>query len=574
MGALPTDCTWSFQDDLLLLNTVKAGDSLELLVESLANGTVQFSRIFTVPEMQDRWQTLKHEFEHSAWTTQSKCNTLKRAKESKKCVPKKRKAERSIQSSYDNMCKRISNDSFDSVNVNVLGGAGEDCMFVDPVIDNFCNTQSDFHVMPNDILEYGDDDCITASSTFPIGQNYNGDVSLESFSIQDFAYGIEETLLPTENHETIATFGGSFQPNELPAMAGQFDGDMTNASSVYESQFFSGTVSSSSFDNFGYSAMPPQLPDWGIIPDASVPSLPDFEYGVNNDGELVFTGLDGNEMIDASSFDDFMSSLLLDTPDETDKGVSGISKAQDVQMLSSALAVDLAFPEMPGGVINCTLNTEVQEVPNNEINCTLNTEVQEVPTNEINCTLNTEVKEVPNNDDVFLPIRTLSTSSALEAHKQYLKTQHRLSSVNGFSNKQKASDERNSGMMYQLQERSKRTINKIEWAPDACTQIAIAVLRGRHLKYLIKKTRVNLSTVTQLRDKGSPVFLGRAGEHVKVDIDLSEEGPDNRRQAIIKMDLHGVFYFLNIGKNPGHVNGFELLPNQSLTITSGSLITV
>ncbi|WMV37631.1 hypothetical protein MTR67_031016, partial [Solanum verrucosum] len=44
--------------------------------------------------------------------------------------------------------------------------------------------------------------------------------------------------------------------------------------------------------------------------------------------------------------------------------------------------------------------------------------------------------------------------------------------------------------------------------------------------------------------------------------------------ATIKMDMHGLFHLQNIGKYPIHVNGKEVLPKQSLTLTSGSFIEV
>ncbi|KAJ8540948.1 hypothetical protein K7X08_001764 [Anisodus acutangulus] len=359
--------------------------------------------------------------------------------------------------------------------------------------------------MPNDIQEYGAWDFInasdgeTASSAFPIGQNYN-DVSLDSFSFQEFPYGIEAALPPAENHETIPTIGGLFQPDEMPAMVSQFD----------ESQVFSTAFpeSASSFQNVGYSPIPSQLPDWSVIPDAPVPNLhankmdtgcgivtdqissdilrnsshntdeyiadlSNFLLDVNDDDKLVYTRSDGNdhEMSDASSFD--FRSFLLDTPVEdnrTDKGVSEISKAPDQQpMKSSPLAVDPALTEVQGGVINCTLNTEELEVPNN--------------------------------DDIFLPVKTLSTSFALMVHKENVKTHHERnflkkreqnshvpSHISSSMTGHQPIERNYSGMKYQL-EKLKRTINRIKWAPDARTQIPIAVLHGRHSRHFIRKTQ-------------------------------------------------------------------------------------
>ncbi|XP_070056342.1 uncharacterized protein [Nicotiana tomentosiformis] len=526
MGAPPPVFIWIPEDDRLLINAVKAGASLE----SLAKGAVQFSRRFTVQELQDRWHallcdpvvssetsSLMMEFEHSASTTKSDSIRFEQAKESKKCVLEKRKAE-SIRSCYCAMQKRICNDTFDSVDADYLGGAGNnddpqfvDCMFVDSLIDNFGNQQSNFNVIPNNVLEHGSghsiyaSDYVTAPSALPIGKNHNGDVSVGSFSFQDFPNGIEEALPPAENREMITAVGGLYQPNELPVselfeaedleltlldMSGQFDDDVRNTSSGYESQAFTAS--------FPDSALSFELSDLSTIAGASVPTPSDFEnaekelsientlvvpvhggankmdtsgysivtvvnpssnledqiscdilrnsslstndylvelsnylFNCKDDEEPLFVGPDGNEMIDESYFDDF-SSFLLDTPDDTDNGVSEISKAPDqqlpipdgarprelsdkhvnhygdkplvcsseVQMISSALSVNPAFPEMRDGVICCMLNTEVGEVPTN--------------------------------DDVFLPVRMPSISSPLMAHHTCVKTYRPVSSVDGF----------------------------------------------------------------------------------------------------------------------------------------------
>ncbi|KAL0438472.1 UNVERIFIED_CONTAM: hypothetical protein Slati_2330200 [Sesamum latifolium] len=117
-------------------------------------------------------------------------------------------------------------------------------------------------------------------------------------------------------------------------------------------------------------------------------------------------------------------------------------------------------------------------------------------------------------------------------------------------------------------EETKRTIIRLEQSAYACTQRAIAaqdalaVLRGRCSKHFIKKPEV---------------LLGRETEDIKVDIDLGREkhgGKISRRQAIIKMDMYGMFHLKNLGRCPIYVNGKEVATGQRLSLTSGCLIEV
>ncbi|KAI8015907.1 Microspherule protein 1 [Camellia lanceoleosa] len=117
-------------------------------------------------------------------------------------------------------------------------------------------------------------------------------------------------------------------------------------------------------------------------------------------------------------------------------------------------------------------------------------------------------------------------------------------------------------------EDSKRAIIRLEQAAHSCmqrliaSQGALAVLYGRHSKFYIKK---------------SEVFLGRSTEDFDVDIDLGREEyayKISRRQAIIKMDQSGSFYLKNLGKCSIFVNNKEIVPKQSINLTSSCLIEV
>ncbi|MCD9640649.1 hypothetical protein HAX54_026057 [Datura stramonium] len=537
MGALAPVSHWIPEDDLLLKNAIEAGASLE----SLAKGAVQFSQRFSVQELQDRWHALLYdtvvsaeasalmiEFDRSASTP--KCNRFENAKESKNSVLLKRKTE-SIRSCYYAMRKRIRNDPFDSMDMNFLGGAGDndepqsvDCVFLDSTRDTFGNQQSNFGVIQNCISEHGcgdsvcASDCVTASPSFPIGLlNHKGDVPLSSFNVtENFPDVVEESVALAENQSTVGELRelpvcGLFEAEDLESnlpMRDQCDDNVRN-SSGFESRVLNSPVLDCglAFHDIGYSPTPPEMPDWSTIGDIAVPALPDFEeeqnmqktfvvpidgnsnkmdaaeYGVissnsdlrdhmscdelrnsvpstddylaelseslfnfTDEEELLFIDPDGNETIDKSYFDG-LSSLLLDCPDGVgdmpNKGVLEASNAPDegltildgacpresgdkcvhhysdkppvssseFQMLSSALTVNPAFPEMRGGVICCTLSTEDPEVPSN--------------------------------DDVFLPVLMPSTSFSSVTHWKYDETYHPLSSsAKDLSNNQKANEGR------------------------------------------------------------------------------------------------------------------------------------
>ncbi|XP_015876009.3 uncharacterized protein LOC107412700 isoform X1 [Ziziphus jujuba] len=180
MGALAPVTPWIPEDDFLLKNAVEAGASLE----SLAKGAVQFSRRFTVRELQDRWLSLLYdpvvsaeasacmiEFEHSASMLPSKFDKIANSKENK-CVSGKRKVE-SVRSCYYARRKRICNEPFNSMDLSFLVAPGSsnyvvngdehlsaNCMPGDPMSNPFGFEGSDMdaidHAFPQNMIDSGD----------------------------------------------------------------------------------------------------------------------------------------------------------------------------------------------------------------------------------------------------------------------------------------------------------------------------------------------------------------------------------------------------------------------------------
>jgi len=90
---------------------------------------------------------------------------------------------------------------------------------------------------------------------------------------------------------------------------------------------------------------------------------------------------------------------------------------------------------------------------------------------------------------------------------------------------------------------------------------ALAVLKGRILKYSITK---------------SQVVIGRNCYDCDVDIDLSIEGPSlkiSRQQGIILYE-EGVFYLENCGKRTFYINGFPLATGQSARLVNDTMIEI
>ncbi|KAG5379617.1 hypothetical protein IGI04_027459 [Brassica rapa subsp. trilocularis] len=126
MGALAQFVSWIPEDDLLLKNAIEAGASLE----SLAKGAVQFSRRFSIRELQDRWHALLYDPVVSAEAALRMAElertnpnfptkfTRTGSKENKSSS-KKRRAEQ-LRSTYHSLRKKFRTESFNSLDLGFL----------------------------------------------------------------------------------------------------------------------------------------------------------------------------------------------------------------------------------------------------------------------------------------------------------------------------------------------------------------------------------------------------------------------------------------------------------------------
>lgn len=293
---------------------MQAGASLE----SLAKGAVQFSRRFTVRELQDRWFTLLYdpivsaeastrmiEFERSASMLPSKVNRFGNSKENK-CVTGKRKAE-SVHSCYYALRKRISSEPFNSMDLSFLvgptnstyvgngdGPLSGNCMLGYPVSNPFGLEVSEMdtmtHAFPNDLMDAG----VATNSDATINTFHTGlqNPAEENFPSErnDIHEEIPNVLgenLPSVRN--VSGVEGMGEPTDLPDHSlfegvevevkpspafDQVNGDQSKMCSEFEgNKVFSSPISGcvAQFNNMEYSSPLLGMPIWKTV---STPALP------------------------------------------------------------------------------------------------------------------------------------------------------------------------------------------------------------------------------------------------------------------------------------------------------------
>ncbi|CBI19792.3 unnamed protein product, partial [Vitis vinifera] len=310
-----------------------AGASLE----SLAKGAVQFSRRFTVRELQDRWHSLLYdpvlsgeasarmiEFERSASTLPSKFNRFGNSKENK-CVPGKRKAE-TIRSCYYALRKRICNEPFNSMdlsflvapsNSNCVGNGDEpvspNYMLEDPISNHFRTQEPSLDIM---------------HCAFPQMVTDNAAASGAGTSAHGFHAAIPQILgenLPhTGNCSGIDELGepkellacNLFEADDLeakpPSTFDLINSDLGNVCSEFGgNQAFDlpGSDCGASFDNLGYSSPLPGMPIWDTVEGISAPDLPvdtslgkkdhhtEDTFALPNDGHAKINSVSGYDVV-------------------------------------------------------------------------------------------------------------------------------------------------------------------------------------------------------------------------------------------------------------------------------------
>lgn len=268
---------WIPEDDLLLKNAVEAGASLE----ALAKGAVQFSRKFSVQELQERWHSLLYdpdisaeasarmfELELSASSITPKLSSSGSSSRNME-VPSKRKFE-SIRSLYHAMRKKTCSQPSNLHGLNVLGSS----------VANAC-------------LGYGSG---FQERLQPHNDSAIGDVIHNQFGLKDIGVDIlcDPTQDPTLERSARIEFSrtvSSLSDKEM-IMHGTFEhtnehGDSTHVLEKSLVQFGNGSgieiigPSGPMPDGMGYSSPQPGLPLWKSVEDISAPIMPGDMIGEN-----------------------------------------------------------------------------------------------------------------------------------------------------------------------------------------------------------------------------------------------------------------------------------------------------
>ncbi|KAL9229180.1 hypothetical protein vseg_004676 [Gypsophila vaccaria] len=424
MGALAISCPWLPQDDILLKNSIQAGASLE----SLARGAVEFSRKFSIKELQDRWWSLLYdpavsieacarmaELEQSAGPSKSK-----KVDVSKDCnvAAEKRKHE-SIRNCYYAMRKRVCHgpplyqgDLSYLMDNSFINGVGED-MVEDPLANDFgledcnfedlCNVSASvldggLYIGQQNMLEdpmdqntvINDQGAHNIVEAKPVCHSENVRFSDCGTSYEHLGYSstldemaawdtVENLLLPDD----VGITGNNVQP------VGQFDiTDRNNdaGEGIREDDnihLAAALTNDMSYDDFKTSP---------VCPDDYFADITDFKFTtedemhINNEGnkETDDTCQDGLETLLLNTLDyvaddevcnmpviNEQAAVVPDTrsgiiPVKIDVAESNFQSYSVSQASTSAPAFDPRFPEYRYGVICCILNTEDTEIPCND----------------------------------------------------------------------------------------------------------------------------------------------------------------------------------------------------------------
>ncbi|KAL6576093.1 hypothetical protein OROHE_000564 [Orobanche hederae] len=390
MATVPTVSNqWIPEDDLLLKNAAEAGASLE----ALAKGAIQFSRRYTLRELQERWYSLLYDPVISAQASArifeleiSGVNPVSKLSKLEKEVSNKRKCE-SIRRKYYAMRKRLRNEFLNN---------GDLCFF-----------ESNPH-------EFGRHDAgfqnqAMSDENNPLGQNCMiGDSISDQLELQEEDLDILRHAFPGTMKDT------SGASNRIMGGYGLDEGGNNilevdigkRKSSIDENPHSSDNFPS--FQRIVYASEQPHLRHLRTMQDVSTPST---DVDGKENSSSVYTGefADPDSLLNLSNEDE----MLLEEVDEqhagnkrrtdiTDSVVRETNKdGQDIDIAKGeheSVTLLEGSSVLAPTVDSLPLKADVPSEPSSVSDST------ELCHDMICCTLNTEDTEIPCNDDIFLLI--------------------------------------------------------------------------------------------------------------------------------------------------------------------------
>ncbi|ESQ45037.1 hypothetical protein EUTSA_v10010165mg [Eutrema salsugineum] len=369
MGALAQVVPWIPEDDLLLKNAIEAGASLE----SLAKGAVQFSRRFSIRELQDRWHALLYdpvvsaeasfrmtELERTNPNFPTKFARTGYSKENKSSS-RKRKAEK-LRTTYHSLRKKFRTESFNSLDLGFLVPPSDSHFMDNGDATHLGLEDSHMDIIHNAFPEIlADDDCVTNHVVSE--NNVHGNIS----------YTGGENLTFTEH----------VGPSECDAV--HQDSKQKLELSAHEPK-----TTMTSTDCF--------------LAQLSTSLLEDEE---------PFMEVDGKE-VDKLYYDG-LSSLLVNSTNDTNNGALPLSTEQDPSGTQTHPVDDHVIPELGGTSAMRSDSSDLDPHP-------------EIVGGVICCVLNQEDPDIPCNDDIFLTNNCHPMSVSSLARRNFKDTNNPITS--------------------------------------------------------------------------------------------------------------------------------------------------
>ncbi|KAI3989154.1 hypothetical protein MKX01_033190 [Papaver californicum] len=431
--------TWIPEDDLVLKNAVEKGASLE----SLAKGAVQFSRQFSILELQERWQSLLYDPDVSAEASlrmselQESVSNLSPVSrrigvpEGYKQVSGKRKEE-SVRSQYYAMRKRNCTGPCSSADqdflvppsqLNCIGDGGvsqelaflddylsDNCMIGDPIADNFELQDVDLDFLNADEFQCGDRGSLEGNLASEItgGGCLNGfaenvpPITANEAVRNDMDHSFEHDNLHKDISHIVRDNGSLFNC-KLENVCSGFSPPIPDSFASFNqcSEWGAGNVASHEDDSMK-GILPGYVKECGDGLVSSDATFEDF-----SDSLLKFLLVDDEDekgMIDRSSLEG-LTSILLSSPNNVSDPKESVALNTGSGVVDAASLLDLDGFEDPLHSVPCKVDDSVialsttASVPEPQSPYRIN--------GVICCVLNTEDPEIPCNDDFLSPSEVL-----------------------------------------------------------------------------------------------------------------------------------------------------------------------